>query len=114
MSLGGPAGQWLAGLCPRCEKGRLFAGPVRFADRCGECGLDYRQFNVGDGPAAFLILIVRPEALLGASFASTDAALAAVASDSQGNAVVNVDAHDSVTLTGVHLNQLHSSDFMLG
>ncbi len=52
--------------------------------------------------------------LLGASFASTDAALAAVASDSQGNAVVNVDAHDSVTLTGVHLNQLHSSDFMLG
>jgi uncharacterized protein (DUF983 family) len=48
----------LTGTCPRCEKGRLFAGPVRFADRCDACGLDFTQFNVGDGPAAFLILIV--------------------------------------------------------
>ncbi|WP_114227623.1 MULTISPECIES: DUF983 domain-containing protein [Sphingomonas] len=48
----------LKGTCPRCGKGRLFAGPVRFADRCSACGLDYTQFNVGDGPAAFLILIV--------------------------------------------------------
>jgi uncharacterized protein (DUF983 family) len=31
---------------------------ARFSDRCGHCGLDYQQFNVGDGPAAFLILIV--------------------------------------------------------
>ena len=48
----------LTGTCPRCGKGRLFAGPVRFAERCAECGLDFTQFNVGDGPAAFLILIV--------------------------------------------------------
>ena len=48
----------LKGTCPRCAKGRLFAGPVRFADRCDACGLDLTQFNVGDGPAAFLILIV--------------------------------------------------------
>jgi len=31
---------------------------IKFADRCRGCGLDYSTFNVGDGPAAFLILIV--------------------------------------------------------
>jgi uncharacterized protein (DUF983 family) len=36
----------------------LFAGLVRFAPRCRACGLDYAAFNVGDGPAAFLILLV--------------------------------------------------------
>ena len=30
---------------------------MRF-DRCRACGLDFASFNVGDGPAAFLILIV--------------------------------------------------------
>ena len=29
-----------------------------FAPRCRACGLDFADFNVGDGPAAFLILIV--------------------------------------------------------
>ena len=48
----------LAGLCPRCSERTLFAGWVRFAPRCRTCGLDFDQFNVGDGPAAFLILIV--------------------------------------------------------
>lgn len=46
------------GLCPRCGAPGLFAGFLRFADRCAACGLDYRAFNVGDGAAAFLILIV--------------------------------------------------------
>ena len=31
---------------------------VSFAPRCRACGLDYAAFNVGDGPAAFLIMIV--------------------------------------------------------
>ena len=31
---------------------------MRFASRCRACGLDFDSFNVGDGPAAFLILIV--------------------------------------------------------
>lgn len=48
----------LRGTCPRCGKGPLFAGLASFADRCSSCDLDYGQFNVGDGPAAFLILIV--------------------------------------------------------
>lgn len=46
------------GLCPRCGAQTLFASPVRFADHCRMCGLDYQQFNVGDGPAAFLTMIV--------------------------------------------------------
>ncbi|QWC57574.1 DUF983 domain-containing protein [Erythrobacter sp. 3-20A1M] len=48
----------LFGLCPRCGARTLFDGIVRFAPRCRACGLDFSQFNVGDGPAAFLILIV--------------------------------------------------------
>jgi uncharacterized protein (DUF983 family) len=31
---------------------------VSFAPTCSACGLDFDSFNVGDGPAAFLILIV--------------------------------------------------------
>jgi len=31
---------------------------IRFADRCSACGLDFTLFNVGDGPAAFLTLIL--------------------------------------------------------
>ncbi len=48
----------LFGLCPECGSRTLFDGPVRFALRCRVCGLDYSQFNVGDGPAAFLTMIV--------------------------------------------------------
>ena len=48
----------LKGACPRCGAPSLFSGWVKFAPRCGQCGLDYSVFNVGDGPAAFLTLIV--------------------------------------------------------
>ena len=48
----------LKGLCPRCGAKTLFAGFARFADRCRACDLDFTQFNVGDGPAAFLTLII--------------------------------------------------------
>jgi uncharacterized protein (DUF983 family) len=53
-----PAVLALRGRCPRCGEGRLFDGLLRFAPRCSACGLDYDAFNVGDGAAAFLILIV--------------------------------------------------------
>jgi uncharacterized protein (DUF983 family) len=46
------------GLCPRCGAKSLFAGAARFAPECDRCGLDFASFDVGDGPAAFLILIV--------------------------------------------------------
>ncbi|HEV2818753.1 MAG TPA: DUF983 domain-containing protein [Allosphingosinicella sp.] len=48
----------LRGLCPRCGNRTLFAGLASFAPRCRGCGLDFAGFNVGDGPAAFLIFIV--------------------------------------------------------
>jgi uncharacterized protein (DUF983 family) len=48
----------LFGLCPRCGGRTLFAGPIAFADRCGACDLEFFRFNVGDGPAAFLTMIV--------------------------------------------------------
>lgn len=53
-----PVEQALKGLCPRCGAPGLFAGTARFAERCARCGLDYTAFNVGDGPAAFLTLII--------------------------------------------------------
>ena len=31
---------------------------MRFRERCEACGLDYGRYNVGDGPAAFLTLII--------------------------------------------------------
>jgi uncharacterized protein (DUF983 family) len=48
----------LLGLCPKCGAKTLFAGITAFAPRCRVCGLDISRFNVGDGPAAFLTLIV--------------------------------------------------------
>lgn len=62
----GTAQAALGSLCPRCGAKTLFAGAVRFAPKCGACGLDYGQFNVGDGPAAFLILIVGALITIGA------------------------------------------------
>jgi len=48
----------LFGLCPNCGQKTLFKTFLGFADKCRACGLDYTQYNVGDGPAAFLTLIV--------------------------------------------------------
>ena len=53
-----PLANTLKGTCPHCGQGRLYKGPVQFAAACRNCGLDFDSFNVGDGPAAFLILIV--------------------------------------------------------
>lgn len=50
----------LLGLCPRCHARNLFMShhmlQPSFAHRCDSCGLDYTSFNVGDGPAALLII----------------------------------------------------------
>ena len=53
-----PLASALRGNCPRCGAHSLFDGWVKFAPKCRACGLDFDAFNVGDGPAAFLILIV--------------------------------------------------------
>ncbi len=56
----------LHGLCPRCGAKTLFAGWIKFADRCRACGLDISAYNVGDGPAAFLTLILGTIVVIGA------------------------------------------------
>jgi uncharacterized protein (DUF983 family) len=48
----------IRGLCPQCGAVGLFRGITSFSAKCANCGLDFGQFNVGDGPAAFLIMIV--------------------------------------------------------
>ena len=48
----------LLGKCPQCGRGQLFASLAGFAPACVVCGLDFSRFNVGDGPAAFLTLVI--------------------------------------------------------
>ena len=62
----GTAQAAFGGLCPRCGAKSLYAGLLRFAPRCPACDLDFAAFNVGDGPAAFLILIVGAIVTIGA------------------------------------------------
>jgi uncharacterized protein (DUF983 family) len=47
----------LACKCPRCGRGKLFAGFLALRPSCSECGLDYAFIDAGDGPAVFIILI---------------------------------------------------------
>ena len=48
----------LLGLCPACHEGTMFDGMLAFSQRCEKCGLNYSRFNVGDGPAALVTLVV--------------------------------------------------------
>ena len=57
----------LFGQCPDCGHRTLFSGIIRFADSCTLCGLNFSAYNVGDGPAAFLILIVGAMMVAGAT-----------------------------------------------
>jgi uncharacterized protein (DUF983 family) len=58
----------LLGRCPRCGEGDLFKGYLDIAGSCAKCGLDYAGFDVGDGPAVFVILIVGAVVAGGALF----------------------------------------------
>ena len=44
--------------CPRCQKGKLFAGLLGIVDACSDCGLPLREHEQGDGPAFFGIVII--------------------------------------------------------
>jgi uncharacterized protein (DUF983 family) len=46
------------GLCPRCGKGKMFKSWLKIADKCENCGLDYRFAAPDDGPAFFSLCIV--------------------------------------------------------
>jgi uncharacterized protein (DUF983 family) len=56
----------IQGQCPKCGATTLFDGLISFAPKCRACGLDFGAFNVGDGPAAFLTLIVGALVVIGA------------------------------------------------
>ncbi len=56
----------LRGLCPRCGATGLFGGAISFSATCKTCALDFQAFNVGDGAAAFLILIIGAIVAVGA------------------------------------------------
>ena len=43
----------LLGRCPRCAKGKLFAGFLALTPRCSACHLDYAFADTGDGPSFF-------------------------------------------------------------
>jgi uncharacterized protein (DUF983 family) len=54
---------FLSGLmcrCPRCGRGKLFAGFLSLAPRCAVCDLDFAFADSGDGPAVFVIFLVSP------------------------------------------------------
>lgn len=53
-----PIATGVACRCPRCGKGKLFAGFLTVAARCANCGLDLTKQNSGDGPAVFIIFIL--------------------------------------------------------
>ena len=66
MTRSSPLGAAITGQCPKCGERTLFDGWVSFASKCRACGLDFSSFNVGDGPAAFLIFIVGTITVVGA------------------------------------------------
>ena len=55
-----PFAAGLACRCPRCGKGRLFAGYLKLAPACETCGLDFAFADSGDGPSIFVIFAVGP------------------------------------------------------
>jgi uncharacterized protein (DUF983 family) len=44
--------------CPACGRGPLFEGFLRVRHGCPVCGTDVSAHDSGDGPVAFIILIV--------------------------------------------------------
>jgi uncharacterized protein (DUF983 family) len=48
----------LACRCPRCGKGDVYDGFLKFTERCSSCGLPIAKNDNGDGPAVFLIFIL--------------------------------------------------------
>ena len=47
----------MAGRCPRCGQGELFAGFLAVQPQCTVCGLDLSFADSGDGPAFFVMSI---------------------------------------------------------
>jgi len=48
----------LACRCPNCGDGGIFDGFLKVRQNCAHCGFDLSAQDSGDGPVAFIILIV--------------------------------------------------------
>jgi uncharacterized protein (DUF983 family) len=46
----------ISGKCPRCGRGKLFAGYLTLAKSCSSCGLNFEFADSGDGAAWFVML----------------------------------------------------------
>jgi uncharacterized protein (DUF983 family) len=44
--------------CPRCGRGKLFAGYLTLRENCVECGLSFAGCRADDAPAYFTILVI--------------------------------------------------------
>jgi uncharacterized protein (DUF983 family) len=64
-----PLAAGLQARCPACGKGRLFEGFLTVRRRCDVCGADLSGQDSGDGPVAFIVLIVGTIVVFGALFA---------------------------------------------
>ena len=60
--------------CPRCGKSKIFEGLLTVAPSCPACGLDLHPEEVGDGPAALVILILGAVILFAAAILELKAA----------------------------------------
>lgn len=52
--------RWLRGRCPACWKGRLFAGYLKQAPTCTDCGAATGEIEAGDGPPWLTVLLLGP------------------------------------------------------
>jgi uncharacterized protein (DUF983 family) len=50
----------LRGRCPACGKGRLFAGYLKQALACTDCGAATGEIEAGDGPPWLTVLLLGP------------------------------------------------------
>ena len=48
----------LAGRCPDCGQGKLFAGYLKVRPTCEHCGHATGEYRADDGPAYFTVLLV--------------------------------------------------------
>ena len=46
----------ITGKCPRCGRGKLFAGYLTVAECCSSCGLSFEFADAGDGATWFVML----------------------------------------------------------
>jgi len=48
----------IAGRCPNCGRGKLFAGYLKVAKTCSNCGHATGEYRADDGPAYFTVLLI--------------------------------------------------------